>query len=105
MPDWLDEIEARWSAAIPGPYRLEGAKWALGTDPDETISGALVAKVGWIGSVQGRCTRATALALAAAPEDVARLVTEVRRLRGDVAPPAPEPLQQRLFAAQGGPRG
>lgn len=81
MGDRLAEIRERWAAATPGPYRLEGAKWALDGEPDSTISGALVAHCGWIGSVQGRCTKATALALAGAPDDVAWLVAEIDRLQ------------------------
>jgi hypothetical protein len=75
MSDREDEIEARWLAAKPGPWRLDQS------DRDETRhdvrhrGGGLVCE---------RLDPKDAEAIARAPDDVSWLVKEVRRLRREV---------------------
>ena len=60
--DWLQEIEERWAKAAPGP-------WAAMTE-------TRLAYDAWL-----KENRARADAHDAAPDDIARLIAEVKRLR------------------------
>lgn len=86
MSDKLAEIEARWAKTTPGP-------WVASTD-GPCYNGTLcvfrhpiddpyymVANFGDLEDV-GREDRRNAKAVAAAPVDVAWLIAEVKRLRG-----------------------
>jgi len=80
VSDRLDEIRARWAAATPGPWeaRVHEGLWAI-CHPH-----------GWIMDGCDSIPRGDgpdAVAIAAAPEDVAWLVGEVERLRGLSVPP------------------
>ena len=72
MNTWIDEIERRWEAATPGP-------WKVDTYFDDYID--------WHWRMEGPDPRSDAdvAAIAAAPADVARLLAEVRRLRAEVS--------------------
>lgn len=89
----LDEIEARWQEATPGPWvtggnrgELRGGTAVFTTHPHESSRYRshvqCIAEVadGW-GDERGRTN---AQAIAAAPEDIAWLVAEVRRLQREL---------------------
>jgi hypothetical protein len=82
----LEPIKARLAAATPGPWRV----W---TDPDPTKVRATAVETAWChGDIEGDTelitdylpTDADAEMIAHAPEDLAALVAEVERLRGQI---------------------
>ncbi len=72
MSDRLAEIEARWKAATPGP-------WKASTYFDDYVD--------WYWNIEGPEPRndADVAAIAAAPDDVSYLLAEVRRLRAETS--------------------
>jgi hypothetical protein len=75
MSDRLAEIEARWKAATPGPWKVE-------VRGNTVKSHAIVAGDGWTNVCCGiRPATGNATAIAYAQDDVAYLLAEVRRLR------------------------
>ena len=77
--DKLREIKERWAKASPKPWTAK--KWASEAHPDEWV-----VEWGddlWLHCEDSRCLRQPdAEAIAAAPEDIAWLISEVERLRG-----------------------
>ncbi|KUN03176.1 hypothetical protein AQI95_24790 [Streptomyces yokosukanensis] len=77
----LDAIETRATTATPGPWCTVGAEVFQGTEYTPDVSP-------WIGETcraSGGMGKADAEFIAHAREDVPRLVTEVRRLRAELA--------------------
>lgn len=73
----LEEIEARWKAATPGP-------WKASTDPIPRIDDAQNNPVYWCDSYESYPICSDDLrAIAAAPTDIAYLLDRVRELAGD----------------------
>ena len=82
----LEPIKERLEAATPGPWRV----WR---DPDPTRARATAVETAWCyGDIEGDTelitdylpTDADAELIAHAPEDIASLVAEVERLRGQI---------------------
>ena len=81
MPDWLDEIEARWEAATPGPWQAR-EDWHDGPlyGVSQSSDGDLFAGV----SLETQeAEKATAQAIAHAPTDIAKLIEAVRDWMAD----------------------
>ncbi len=77
----LDAIERVWAAATPGPWRHD---IEMADVPDDTVSVDVIvaADQKWVVyDARGESLAADLIAIAAAPEHVARLVAECRRLR------------------------
>lgn len=89
MSDDTRDIVERWAAATPGPWKIEREE--LGVDfSDEEQATAFPERIGPIFSWVPHDTdeeqnEADAQAIAHAPEDVARLLAEVERLRSALA--------------------
>lgn len=97
MTDRIEAIRARWEKATPGPWALDPSLWSPpGWDDDmhyRRVVHGEPNKVSGIreplfstngapdGTVQSRQNHRDAAAVAAAPEDVAWLLSEVDRLR------------------------
>ena len=78
--DWLEEIEARWAKTTPGPWEYTAGIlkcWVDSPNADLHLS------FQDLHPMDGRewQSRETASAIAHAPEDVARLIAEVKTLR------------------------
>lgn len=84
-PDRLSEIEARWQRATPGPWMVNPR--SIGPVDDPVIQGpdgTYVAQTSY-DTQSWSCKHdvaADTVAIAAAPDDIAWLIAEVRRLRG-----------------------
>lgn len=89
MTDRLQEIEERWEGATPGPWKIRGPEDSylydfvhiLGPNEENILVEPTSHSVSGSWST-GDATDATYQAVAAAPEDIAWLVAEVKRLRG-----------------------
>ena len=83
--NWLEEIEARWAKATPGPWHWYHWKGIIEVQRKDAGEGDACPVVHWQG-FDGSCRpvaehNRNASAIAHAPEDVARLIAEVKALR------------------------
>jgi hypothetical protein len=87
--NWLEEIEARWAKATPGPWHWYHWKGIIEVQRKDAGEGDACPVVHWQG-FDGSCRpvaehNRNASAIAHAPEDVARLCAEVKALRAQAA--------------------
>jgi len=86
--DWLEKIEARWAKATPGKWRWYHWNGTIEVQRKDAGEGDTCPIVNWLG-FDDNCRpvaehNRNASAIAHAPEDIARLVEEVRALRARV---------------------